>query len=91
MKIPRLGVAQHFADKVYWVLDLAIGIQLLPLDDDSYTNHITRNRYVKLQVRVGFQAYKSRWGGQILFQVVEGLLCLLSLLELVLFFEELKE
>jgi hypothetical protein len=28
MKIPRLGVTQHFADKVYWVLDLAISIWL---------------------------------------------------------------
>jgi hypothetical protein len=26
MKMLRLGVAQHFTDKVYWVLDLAIGI-----------------------------------------------------------------
>jgi hypothetical protein len=28
MKIPRLGVAKDFANKIHWVLDLAIGIQL---------------------------------------------------------------
>jgi hypothetical protein len=43
MKILRLGVAQHFADKVHWVLDLAIGIRLPPLDDDSCTDHITHS------------------------------------------------
>jgi hypothetical protein len=31
------------------------------------------------------------WGSQILLQVFEGLMCLLGPLELVLFFEELKE
>jgi hypothetical protein len=70
---------------------IAIGIQLPPLDDDSCTDHITRNQYVKLQVLMGFWVYQSRWGGQILLQVFEGLLCLLSPLELVLLLEELKE
>jgi hypothetical protein len=91
MKIRRLGVAQHFADKVHWVLDLVISIQLRPLDDDSCTDHITHSRYVKLQVLIGFQGYQSRWGDQILLQILEGLLCLLSPLELVLFLGELKE
>jgi hypothetical protein len=40
---------------------------------------------------MGFRAYQGRWGGQILLQVFVGLLCLLSPLELVLFFEELKK
>jgi hypothetical protein len=35
--------------------------------------------------------YKSGWGCQILLQFFEGLLCLLSPLELVVFPEELKE
>jgi hypothetical protein len=91
MKILRLGVTQHFTDKVYWVLDLVIGIRLPPLNDDSYTDHITRSWYVKMQVLMGFQAYQSRWGGQILLQVFEGLLCLLGTPELVSFFEELKK
>jgi hypothetical protein len=34
---------------------------------------------------------KFLWGCQILFQLFEGLMCLLCLLELVLFLEELKE
>jgi hypothetical protein len=40
---------------------------------------------------VGLRAYQSRWGGQILLQVFEGLLCLLSPLKLDLFLEELKQ
>jgi hypothetical protein len=40
---------------------------------------------------VGFRAYQGRWGSQILLQVFKGLLCLLSALELVLFFDELKK
>jgi hypothetical protein len=38
---------------------------------------------------MGFQGYQSGWDCQIL-QIFEGLLCLLSPLELVLFLEELK-
>jgi hypothetical protein len=44
-----------------------------------------------MQVFVGFWGYQSGWGSQILLQVFECLLCLLSPLELVLFLEELKE
>jgi hypothetical protein len=91
MKILRHGVAQHFVDKVNWVLDLAIGIQLPPLDDDSCTDDITRSRYLKMQVFMGFRDYQGGWGNQILLQVFEGPLCLLSPLELVLFLEELTE
>jgi hypothetical protein len=40
---------------------------------------------------MGFWGYQSGWGSQILLQVFESLLCLLSPLELVLFHEELKE
>jgi hypothetical protein len=40
---------------------------------------------------MGFQAYQSRWGSQILLQVFEGLLCLLRPLELVMILEELKK
>jgi hypothetical protein len=40
---------------------------------------------------MGFWGYQSGWGCQILLQVFEGLLCLLSPLELDLFLEELKE
>jgi hypothetical protein len=40
---------------------------------------------------VGFWGYQSGWGCQILLQVFEGLLCLLSPLELVLFLDDLKE
>jgi hypothetical protein len=40
---------------------------------------------------MGFWGYQSGWGCQILLQFFEGLLCLLSPLELVLFIEELKE
>jgi hypothetical protein len=40
---------------------------------------------------MGFQGYQSGWGSQILLQVFEGLLCLLSPLELVLFLEKLKK
>jgi hypothetical protein len=60
-------------------------------DDDSFTNHIACNRYVELQVFMGFQGYQSGWGSQILLQVFESLLGLLSPPELVLFLEELIE
>jgi hypothetical protein len=40
---------------------------------------------------MGFLAYQGRWGSQIFLQVFERLLCLLSPLELVLFFKELKK
>jgi hypothetical protein len=40
---------------------------------------------------MGFRVYQSGWGCYILLQVFEGLLCHLSLLELLLFLEELKE
>jgi hypothetical protein len=91
MKIPCFGVTQHFTDKVDWILDLLVSIQLPPLDDDIRTNHIYCSRYVELQVFMGFLGYQSGWGSQILLHVFEGLLCLLSPLELVLFLEELKE
>jgi hypothetical protein len=91
MKILRLGVSQHFTDKVYWVLDLAIGILLPPFNNNGCIDHITCSRYVKLQVLMGFRAYQGRWRSQILLQVFEGLLCLLRPIELVLFFEELKK
>jgi hypothetical protein len=56
VKIPSLGVTQHFADQINWVLDLVIGIRLPPLNDNSCTNHITCRRYVKLHVLWGFGA-----------------------------------
>jgi hypothetical protein len=40
---------------------------------------------------MGFRGYQSGWGSQILLQVFKSLLCLLSPLKLVMFFEELKE
>jgi hypothetical protein len=40
---------------------------------------------------LGFRAYQGRWGSQILLQVFKSFLCLLSPLELVLFFEVLKK
>jgi hypothetical protein len=40
---------------------------------------------------VEFRGHQGGWGSQILLQVFEGLLCLLSPMELVLFFEELKK
>jgi hypothetical protein len=91
VKIPSFGVAQHFTDKVNWILQLAVGVRLPPFDDNSCTNHSTCSRYVELQVFVGFQSYLSRWGCQVLLQVFKGLLCLLSPLDLVLFLKELKE
>jgi hypothetical protein len=91
VKILSLGVAQHFTDEINWVLDLAIGIRLPPLDNDSCTNHITHSQYVKVQVFMGFQGYQSRWGDQIFLQVFEGFLCFLCPLELVMFLKELKE
>jgi hypothetical protein len=46
MKIPSFGVTQHFANKVDWILHLAAGVRLPPLDDASYTNHIACSGYV---------------------------------------------
>jgi hypothetical protein len=46
MKIPSFGVTQQFTGEVDWILDLAVGVQLLPLDDDSCTNHIACSGYV---------------------------------------------
>jgi hypothetical protein len=46
---------------------------------------------VDLQVFLWFQSHQGGWGSRILLQVIKGLLCLLSPLELVLFFYELKE
>jgi hypothetical protein len=91
VKLSSFGVTHHFTDEVYWILDLAVCVRLPPFDDDSCTNHIACSRYVELQVFVGFRGYRSGWGSQILLQVFEGLLGLLSLLELALFLEELKE
>jgi hypothetical protein len=91
MKIPSLGITQYFMDEIDWVLDLTIGVRLPSFDDDCHTNHIACSRYVKLQVFMGFRGHEGGWGSQILLQVFEGLLCLLSPLELVLFSEELKK
>jgi hypothetical protein len=85
VKILSFGVTQHFADVVDLILDVAVGLRLPPFDDDSCTNHVAYRRYVELQVFVGFQGYQSGWGSQILLQVFEGLLGLLSPLEIVLF------
>jgi hypothetical protein len=86
VKIPSLGITQHFADEIGWVLDLAVGIRLPSFNDDCHTNHAAYNRYVELQVFMGFQGHQGGWSSQILLQVFEGLLCLLSPLELVMFF-----
>jgi hypothetical protein len=72
-------------------LDLVVSVQLRSFDGDCYTNHIACSRYVELQVFVGFQGYQSGWGSQILLQVFESLLGLLSPLEFVMFLKELKE
>jgi hypothetical protein len=40
---------------------------------------------------MGFQGHQGGWGSQILLQVFNCLMCLLSPLELVLFFEEFEE
>jgi hypothetical protein len=40
---------------------------------------------------MGFRSYQSRWGCKVLLQVFKGVVCLLRLLKLVLFLEELKE
>jgi hypothetical protein len=48
MKILRLRVTQHFTDKVYSVLDLAIGIRLPPFNNNGCTDHITCSRYVEM-------------------------------------------
>jgi hypothetical protein len=57
MNIPSFGVTHHFADEVDWILDLTVGVQLPPLDDDSCTNHIACSGYVILHVFVGFRGY----------------------------------
>jgi hypothetical protein len=44
MKVPSLGVTQHFADEVDWILDLMVSVRLPPFDDDSCTNHIACSR-----------------------------------------------
>jgi hypothetical protein len=59
--MPSFGVTQHFADEVDWILDLAVGVRLPTLDDDSCTNHIACSRYVKLYVFIRFWA--TRVGG----------------------------
>jgi hypothetical protein len=46
MKIPSFGVIQHFADELDSILDLAVGIRLPLLDNDSCTNHIACSGYV---------------------------------------------
>jgi hypothetical protein len=46
MKILSFGVTQYFVDEIDRVLDLAVGVRLPPLDDDSYTNHIACSGYV---------------------------------------------
>jgi hypothetical protein len=61
MKILSLGVSQHFADEINWVLDLLNGILLPPFDDNSCTNHISCSKYVKLQIFMGFRGYQCRW------------------------------
>jgi hypothetical protein len=50
VKIPSLGITQHFADEIDWVLDLAVGIRLPSFEDDYRTNHVACSQYVKLQV-----------------------------------------
>jgi hypothetical protein len=91
MKLPSLGIAQHFADKIDQVLDLGVGIQLPSFDDDCHTNSISYCQYVKLQVFVGFRGHQSGWSSQIFLQVFEGLLCLFGPLELVLFFKKFED
>jgi hypothetical protein len=46
MEILSFGVTQHFVDEVDWILDLAVGVQLPPLDDGNRTDHITCSGYV---------------------------------------------
>jgi hypothetical protein len=60
VEIPSFRVAQHFADEVNQILDLAVSAQLPPFDDDSCTNNIICSRYVELQVFKGFQSYQSK-------------------------------
>jgi hypothetical protein len=40
---------------------------------------------------MGFQGYLTRWGDEIFLQAIEGFLCLLGPLDLVMFLEELKK
>jgi hypothetical protein len=91
VKILSFGVTQQFDDVTNWILDLMIGVRLPPLEDDSYIDHVACSGYVELQVFVGFRGHQVWWGSKIFLQVIEGLFCLLSLLELVLFIKELKE
>jgi hypothetical protein len=84
LKILIFGVTQHFADEVDWILDLAVGVRLPPLDDDSCTNHIAYSGYVELQVFLGFQGYQSGWDYQILLQIFKvhwNLSCFLWILK----------
>jgi hypothetical protein len=91
MKVPSLGITQHFTDEVNRGLDLMIGVLLLSFHDDYHTNHVACSQYVKMQVFVEFWGHQGGWGSQILLQVFEALLCLLSPLELVLFLRSLKK
>jgi hypothetical protein len=91
MKVPSLGITQHFTDEVNRVLDLVISVLLLSFHDDCHTNHIACSQYIKMQVFVGFWGHQGGWGSQILLQVFEALLCLLSPLELVLILRSLKK
>jgi hypothetical protein len=43
MKILSLGIAQHFANEIDWVLDLAIGVRLSLFDDDYCIDHVARS------------------------------------------------
>jgi hypothetical protein len=86
VKILSPGIAQHFTDEVDWVLGLAVGIQLSLFNDDCCTNHAACSQYVKLQVFMRFWGHQGGCSSQILLQVFEAHLCLLSQLELGLFF-----
>jgi hypothetical protein len=65
MKILSLGVTQHFADEVDWILDLMVSVRLPPFNDYSHTNHIAYCRYVELQVFMGFKGCQSGRGSPI--------------------------
>jgi hypothetical protein len=43
MKIPSLGITQHFANEVDWVLDLTISVHLPSFDDDGHTDHVAHS------------------------------------------------
>jgi hypothetical protein len=85
VKIPSLQITQHFTDEIDRVLDLTVGIRLPSFDDDCYTNHVAYSRYVKLQVSMGFREHQGGWSSQILLQIIKGLPCPLSPMEVVLF------